>query len=153
MYSREETKRIKEKFWTTFGQYMSPIPSAEGEKVKWINYKTGIKFIHFKMDATNKNALIMIEISHPDERIRLLIFEQFLSLRTILHHNLDEEWNWESQSLDHYDRPSAQIFMKIDHVNIFNEAHWPTLISFFKPRLLALDAFWSDAKDVFADFT
>ena len=35
MYSREEVKKLKEEFWTSFGQFMSPIPSADMEKINW----------------------------------------------------------------------------------------------------------------------
>jgi len=34
-------------------------------------------------------------------------------------------------------------------VNIFKQEDWPKLISFFKPRIIALDEFWSDAQDSF----
>ncbi|RYZ23162.1 MAG: DUF4268 domain-containing protein, partial [Chitinophagaceae bacterium] len=32
---------------------------------------------------------------------------------------------------------------------IFRREDWPELISFFKPRIVALDAFWSEAKYFF----
>jgi hypothetical protein len=37
---------------------MKPVPSASGQPVNWINYKTGIRNIHFKMDADNTSAVI-----------------------------------------------------------------------------------------------
>jgi hypothetical protein len=37
----------------------------------------------------------------------------------------------------------------IQQVNIFNRADWPAIISFLKPRMIALDAFWIMAKDSF----
>jgi hypothetical protein len=33
-------------------------------------------------------------------------------------------------------------------VNIFHEADWPAIISFLKPRIMALDEFWEIAKNV-----
>jgi len=56
VYTREEAAAIKEQFWRTFGQYMAAVPSAEGLRVNWINYKTGIKQLHFKTDATSKKS-------------------------------------------------------------------------------------------------
>lgn len=54
MYTREQISQLRQEFWTTFGQYMSPVLSAEGGKINWLNYKTGIKHLHFKMDADKK---------------------------------------------------------------------------------------------------
>ena len=67
MYSKEQISKLKTQFWTNFGQYMKPVPGASGMPVNWINYKTGIRHIHFKMDADNTKAVIAIEISHPKE--------------------------------------------------------------------------------------
>ena len=44
MYSKQELSRIREEFWTSFGRYMQPILSADGEKVNWVNYKTGMTY-------------------------------------------------------------------------------------------------------------
>ena len=78
MYSKEEAAQLKQTFWTALGQYMAPIASADGEKVTWLNYKTGEKGIQFKMAADNKKAAIAIELSHSDGGIRQLYFEQFV---------------------------------------------------------------------------
>jgi hypothetical protein len=50
MFSKQETAQLRKEFWTVFGQYMSPILSAAGEKISWINYKTGVKGVQFKME-------------------------------------------------------------------------------------------------------
>ena len=51
MFSRQEASQLRKEFWTAFGTYMKPVPSAEGEKVNWLNYKTGEKDVFFKMDC------------------------------------------------------------------------------------------------------
>jgi hypothetical protein len=84
MYSKEQSSKLKTQFWTSFGQYMKPVPGATGLPVNWINYKTGIKHVHFKMDADNKTATIGIEISHPKEEERSHYYNQFLSLKNLL---------------------------------------------------------------------
>ena len=63
---------------------MKPIPGASGQPVNWINYKTGIRNIHFKMDADNTKAVIAIEISSAKEEERLHYYNQFLSLKKLL---------------------------------------------------------------------
>jgi hypothetical protein len=149
MYTKAEATQLRQAFWTTFGQYMAPVPSAEGDTTNWINYKTGIKHLYFRMQADNRRAFIAIELNHPDAGIRELFWEQFLELKTLLHETLGENWVWEANTLDAQGLPLSCIYQELSGVNIFNRDDWPKLISFFKPRIMALDAFWADAQYTF----
>ncbi|WP_046247148.1 DUF4268 domain-containing protein [Hymenobacter terrenus] len=149
MYSKAEATELRQAFWTAFGQYMAPVPSAEGESRNWINYKTGLKHVYFRMQADNRRATIAIEMTHPDAGIRELFFEQFLELEALLHEALGEEWTWEPNATDANGLPYSRIYKELGGVNLFNRNDWPALISFFKPRIIALDAFWTDAQYAF----
>ncbi|BAU54987.1 DUF4268 domain-containing protein [Mucilaginibacter gotjawali] len=149
MFSKEEASQLRQAFWTTFGQYISPQLSAEGLRVNWINYKTGLKHVYFKMEADKKTATISIELAHPDSGIQELFFEQFLEFKNILHTTTGEEWLWELHHTDDSGKTTSRIYQQINGVSIFNKNDWPALISFFKPRIIALDEFWNDVKDGF----
>ncbi|WP_201977316.1 DUF4268 domain-containing protein [Hymenobacter rubidus] len=149
MYSKAEAAQLRQAFWTALGQYMAPVPSAEGETTNWINYKTGLKNVYFRMQADMRQASIAIELTHPDAGIRELFWEQFLELRTLLHEILGEKWTWEADALDGNGLPLSRIYTELRPVNMFSRDDWPALISFFKPRLVALDAFWVDAQYAF----
>jgi len=149
MYTRDEASRIKQEFWTAFGRYMNPILSAEGMKINWINYHTALKHVHFRMDAGVKSASIFISIEHNDSGIRELYFEQFIQLKSIFHASLGEEWEWQPGFVLEGDRTVARISKTLSGVSVLNKDQWPELISFFKPRIIALDSFWEDAKYTF----
>ena len=149
MYSKAEVNQLRQAFWTAFGQYMAPVPSAEGDTTNWINYKTGLKHVYFRMQADNHRATIAIELAHPDAGIRELFFEQFMEVRTVLHETLGEKWTWQPDATDAQGVPFSRIYTELSPVNLFNREDWPALISFFKPRLIALDAFWTDAQYTF----
>lgn len=149
MYSKDEVSQLKQAFWTTFGQYISPQLSAEGLKVNWVNYKTGIRYLYFRMEADKKSASIAIEIAHPDPGIQELFFEQFKELKILLHAALNEDWEWQLHAQDDQGKALSRIFKQLYGVSIFNKNDWPALISFFKPRIIALDEFWTDAKYAF----
>ncbi len=61
MFSKQDASKLKKEFWTAFGRYMKPVLSADGEKINWINYKTGEKDIVFKMDADSKKHLLQLK--------------------------------------------------------------------------------------------
>lgn len=152
MYSRDQASQIKQAFWTAFGQYIAPHPSAEGLKINWINYKTGIKHLSFKMQADNRSAFIAIEIAHPDTGIQELVFEQFKELKAVLNSSIEEEWDWQLHTTDENNKTVSRIIKTLPNVSVFNQKDWPTLISFFKPRIIALDDFWSTANYSFDIF-
>lgn len=147
MYTKQEASLIKKKFWTTFGQYMKPVANAEGETINWINYKTGIRHIYFRMDATNKEATIGIELREEDTALRYQQYNIFLQLKSVLMEELQEEWEWNKDVIDEDGNTISRISIALPNVSVFNEADWPAIISFFKPRIIALDAFWYMAKD------
>ena len=146
MYLKAEASQLRQEFWTSFGQYMQPISSAEGEKINWMNYKTGVKDVAFRMNADNKNASISIELSHKDAGVQQLVFEQFNELKNILHSTMGEEWIWQVHVKDENEKLISRIFTEENGVSVFKKGDWPRLISFFKPRIIALDEFWRNVK-------
>lgn len=149
MYSRQEASQLRHEFWTTFGQYMSPILSAEGEKINWINYKTGEKNISFRMHADNKKASIGIELNHKDKDIQQIYFEQFLQFKKLFVDGMQEEWEWQLHTYNDHGKSISIISKEKNGFSIFQKQDWPELISFFKPRIIALDEFWSQVKYAF----
>ena len=88
----------------------------------------------------NKEAVIAITLEHRDAGIRELYFEQFLELKDLLHNTLEEEWNWEKQVILPDGREISRIGKTLSGASIFNKRSMPNPISFFKPRIIALDS-------------
>ena len=153
VYSKQEKAKLQQEFWTAFGKYIAPAPSAEGLKINWINYKTGVKDVRFFMEADMHKAVIGIKLSHEDPEIRALFFEQFEKLSPQLTTYLKETWQWHLHYENEHYQESSRIYTTLEPSNIFNKDHWPEIISFLKPKLIALDAFWCDWKYAFEDLS
>ena len=149
MYSKQEASILTQQFWTSLGQYLSPLLSAEGEKINWINYKTGEKDIRFLMTADNKNAKISITLSHKDADLQQQVFDKFKTLQKKLETATGETWQWQLHTTDQYGKIISEIYTTLANVNVLNKADWPGIISFFKDRLIALDGFWCGFKYAF----
>ena len=149
MFTKQEASILKQQFWTSFGQYMAPVPSADGIKINWINYKTGIKDLHFKMDADTKAASISIIIAHSNTARQTEFYNQFKQVKNLLKTAVQEEWQWALHVPDESNKTVSRIYTLLAGVNIFKKEDWPQIISFLKPRIIALDNFWNDVKDGF----
>ncbi|QES89718.1 DUF4268 domain-containing protein [Rhizosphaericola mali] len=152
MYSKEENFQFKKDFWTALGQYLKPIPNSEGEEINWINYKTGIRQLNFRMDLDRKNAQIAIEITRNDNSERLAIYEKFESLKTIFNETMQEDWIWQESFSNEHKKIISIIYKKLPDVSINVKENWPTVITFFKERIIKLDEFWNDTKVAFDQF-
>ncbi|MFV0304093.1 MAG: DUF4268 domain-containing protein [Moheibacter sp.] len=151
MYSKEEAFQIRKKFWISFGQYMKLHKSVNGKTINWLNYKTGIKDLYFKIDVDNKSAKIAIEITQKDKSMQSLIFEQFEVFQPIFELQLGK-WDWLQNIYDGTGKGICRIECQLKNVSIFNEYSWQEIIIFLKDNLLKLDKFWEDVKDSFEVF-
>ena len=149
MYTTEQVSKQQKKFWKIFGQYMKPVPGATGEAVNWLNYKTGIRHIFFRMDANKQNTCVGIEIQHAKETDRMHYYNHFVALKKILEQTTCYEWHWHAAVVDENGQTISSIKQVLNNVSVLNEADWPAIIAFLKPRITALDAFWEKVKDGF----
>ena len=146
MYSKQEAAQLRQEFWTIFGQYMAPVLSEEGEKINWINYRTGEKDISFRMQADNKKAIVAIMLMQKDQEIQQLYFEQFQQLENVFSSSVGNDWHWKLHTHDYDGRIVSMISKEKESLSIFKKENWPHLISFFKANIIALDRFWSQVK-------
>lgn len=149
MYGKEEAKELKTLFWTSFGKYMRKHATEYGSKIHWVNYKTGVKDIYFRLKADKKTASISVDLQHGDPGIRELFFEQFLETRTVFHDLTGSEWNWQANYTDQYEKEMSRIYLEIEHVNMYNKDTWESIFLFFEKYLLGLDEYWGEFKELF----
>ena len=128
---------------------MHPVKAAAGESVNWLNYKTGIKHIYFRMEAGSEQASIAIELRHPDPLEQEKVFRQFESVKNILAQVTGEEFDWRLHQTDEQGVTVSRISAVSGNVNLFKETDWPAIISFLKSRIIAIDRFWNLVKDEF----
>lgn len=153
MYTKAEVSKQRQKFWTRFGQYMAPVPSAEGEKINWINYKTGVKHFQFRMDVTSKMAALELHMSFPDIATRQQVYDRLLQLKLVFEGIAGEHWHWHPLCADEHGKTYSKLSRQLAGVNIFDESTWPEIISFLKENIIALDAFWSQVKEGFTNLS
>ena len=149
MYSKTESSLITQKFWTSFGMYISPVPSATLEKVNWVNYKTGIKGISFKMDTCKDSAEVMVEIFLKDTMLQHQYFEIFNNFALEMNKIGANKWVFQKDYFQENKGFVSLIAAELKNVNVFKEDDWPTMISFLKQYMLGLDEFWASYKPAF----
>jgi hypothetical protein len=152
MFTREEVKEINTLFWTSFGKYMQKHKSKFNFHNKWVNYKTGVKDVYFRLKMDKSTAEISIDVQHKDAGIRELYFEQFVELKKIFEQQVGN-WEWNEleiqRSTEGVYTEFSTIRTKLYDVNLYQKETWQQTFYFFEDNMVKLDEFWADFNEIF----
>jgi len=139
MFSKEESAKLRQEFWTSFGKSFPK---------KWILYNTKIKGFSFKFVADRKKAMVCLDLENPDEDFNELVYDQLLSLKTIL----TDEYLPEVIYDDSYELENGKIIRRV-YVNheskfsIHNKNTWRDCYEFFVETMPKFELFFYEYED------
>lgn len=138
MYSREESKKIRQEFWTGFGKNYPR---------KWLLYNTRIKDLSLKFTFTRRIAEVSIDLDATDEIMRQYYYEKLQSLESIL----KEEYLPNAVFAEEYELENGKIISRIyvtkEEVNIHNKKQWPEVQEWLAKKMDALENFFVEYRD------
>ena len=139
MFSREEAAQIRKEFWIAFGKSFPR---------KWIKYNTQIKGFSFKFVAERKYAMVVLDIEHPDDIYNELLFEQLLSLKTILKDEYIPELIFDNA----YELDSGKVIKRLyvkfpNKFSIYNKNSWRDCFEFFVETMTQFELFYYEYED------
>jgi hypothetical protein len=152
MYPREQAQQMRKLFWISLGKYMGQFPSVFNPKVKWLNYKTGVQHLYFRLDLDNKQASVSIEMEHPDPGIRELFYQQWEQVDGMLFQATDQSWTWVPETYNESGLAISRIYVTLPDVSIYDDTTWGTAFSFISHYMIRLDELWAELFDLFEDF-
>ena len=139
MFSREESAKMRQEFWTSFGKSFPR---------KWILYQTKIKGLSFKFNFDTKKAMVLMEIEGSLEH-RIKYFEKMQSLQDILERDfLPNVVYAESYELENGKEVSC-IFVEKKGVCIHNRETWQKAMLFPNENMIKMEDFWGEYEDFF----
>lgn len=139
MFSKEESRKLREDFWISFGKSFPR---------KWILYNTKIKGFAFKFHFDTKNAFVTLDIeSHLEKRISY--WEKLLALKAILLTDyLPQAIFEETHYLDN-GKEISRVYVSLDaKVSIHNKNSWQEVMVFFNETMTQFEAFFEDYNEV-----
>lgn len=139
MFSKEETTKMRQEFWTSFGKSFPK---------KWILYNTKIKGFSFKFHFDTKKAMVLIEIEGSLEH-RIKYFEKMQAMQSILEKDfLPNAIYSEDFELENGKEISC-IFVEKQNVCIHNKNTWQETMEFLHKNMQKIEDFWLEYQDFF----
>lgn len=142
MFSKEESKKIRQEFWTSFGKEYPH---------KWLLYNTKMKEIQLKFTFDRKVAQVSLDIIDEDELVRAYYYEKIVALQNILRSEYLPEIIFE----ENYELPEgkmiSRVYCEINGVSIHNPKTWPLVKQFLYTKMMLLEQFFQDFSDFIKD--
>lgn len=149
MFTKDELKQIRIVFWDGFGSLMQKERSLTGKRKNWTNYKSNIKGVYFRMDVTDKEAFLAIDIQIKDNGVRDIVWEQFSETHLLLKNCIGNEMELlPSYSLTEYCEVHRMKWSLPD-VSLFNKQQHEEIYEFLRLKIKGLDEYWSDFYHLF----
>jgi len=138
MFNKEESKKIRQEFWTSFGKEYPR---------KWLLYNTKKKEIQLKFTFNQQIAAVSMDISDPDELIRNYYFEKLISLKAVLSETYLPEIIFDADYYLPEGKTISRIFVILEDVNIHNRKDWPQVKQFLAKNMMKLEELFDDFGD------
>jgi len=148
MYSREESKLLRQEFWIVFARRCEIVPELMHKKKKWVLYDTGLSGIDLKFDVTRTEALVMIEISSRQQSRRLEIFETLQKYRKFIEEGFVESLIWDFCYTRESGQEVCRIYKSLTNVDFHRQNQWPEIFNFMIDNMLLLENNLMELKDI-----
>lgn len=138
MFSKEDSRKLREEFWISFGK---SFPN------KWTLYKTKIKGLSFKFHFDLKVAIVSIDVDGEFEQ-RIKVWDQLVALKSIFKNEYLSEAIFEDFYLLENQKEISRIYVQLDNVSIHNKNSWRETMEFLNTSMLQIETFFEEYKDV-----
>jgi len=139
MFSKENSRLIRQEFWTSFGKSFPR---------KWILYNTKIKGLSFKFYFDTKKAFITLDLEDNLEN-RINCWEKLTALENILLDNYLPDAIYEEEFYLDNGKEISRIYVPLNQkVSIHNKNTWRDTMAFFNEKMALFEAFFEEYKEV-----
>lgn len=138
MFSKEESRKMREEFWISYGKSFPR---------KWILYNTKIKGFSFKFHFDNKSAAVYLDLEDDLEN-RINYWEKLTAVKSILISDYLPEAIFDEEYFLNNGKEISRISVTLDQkVSIHNKNTWQQVMLFFNEKMNAFEDFFIEYED------
>lgn len=139
MFSKEDSRKLRQEFWTSFGKSFPK---------KWLLYNTKIKGLSFKFYFDTKKAFVCLDLEDNLEN-RINCWEKLVALKSILQEEYLPDAIYEEEFYLDNGKEISRIYVPLNQkVSIHNKNTWRDTMEFFNKKMLQFEAFFEEYKEV-----
>ena len=142
MFSKEESKKLRQDFWIAFGKSYPR---------KWILYNTKVKGLVLRFHFDLKKALVSMDVEHADLAARIALWERIVSLQSILKNDFLPEAIFEDYFLLENGKEISRVYVEMNQVSIHNKNTWQDTMVFLNENMKSFENFFNEYQDILAN--
>ncbi len=140
MFSKEESKKLRQDFWIAFGKSFPR---------KWILYNTKTKGLVLKFHFDIKRAMVSLDIDIDNLERRIVLWEKLQALQSILQ---SEEYLPEAIFEDTFilqnGKEISRVYVQKSGVSIHNKNTWQETMVFLNDNMVKFERFFEDYREI-----
>lgn len=149
MYTKDEIKELRLKFWSGFKEFVQNHPDPEIKRKRWLLNDTGVSGVAFRFDFDRENATVMIELQHKNEARRLKIFEILEQYKVVIEEGFEDGLTWEFyHKREDNGQEVCRIYHSLGNVDFHCQTQWIDVFAFFAANMLKLEENFLMVKEV-----
>ena len=142
MFSKEESRILRQDFWISFGKSFPK---------KWVLYDTKLKGFSFKFHFDTKSALVALDLEDDLEH-RIKFWEKLQTLKSILLNDYLSNAIFEEVYILESGKEISRIYVFLNQkVSIHNKKNWQEVMVFFNEKMRLFEAFFEEYKEMIED--
>jgi len=149
MYTKEESKLLREEFWDKFNTMSRRKRLRKKLPGPWILTQTGVKALNLRFHVDRKVAQVGIDLETRNMDKRLELYEKLESVKKILEEAMQDAMIWELEYIRENGKSVSRIYQQIEGVDIYNKDTWELAFQFMYERMMRLEAFYQEYRDLF----
>lgn len=138
MFSKEESKKIRQDFWIFFGKR---------HPRKWLLYNTGIKDVVLKFSFDTKKAIVSLDSTSNDAVLQRYYFEKLEGLKNLIKEEVSQDLIFEKHYPLELGKEIGRVYLVKEGVSIHNKHSWPEVFAFFNTYMDKMERFYLEYKD------
>lgn len=139
MFSREESKKLRHEFWTSFG---ISFPT------KWILYQTNIKGLALKFSFDTREGIVSMDVDIRDSDRKENVWNSLVALQTILMSEYLPDAIYDPAYILENGKEIARIYVSLEQVSIHDKSTWQRTMVFFRENMVLMESFFSTYKEI-----
>ena len=149
MFSKEEEKQLREKFWDEFLTISRDRRLRKKLPGDWILTQTGVKALNLKFHVDRKVAQVGIDLETRNMDKRIELYEKLESVKKILEQTMGAPMNWELEYIRENGKSVSRIYKQLEGINIYDSSTWPAAYEFMYREMMKLEDFYREYRDYF----
>lgn len=140
MFSKEESKKLRQDFWIAFGKSYPR---------KWILYNTKIKGLALKFHFDVKKAMVSLDVETDNLERRIALWEKLQALKSILQSG---EYLPEAILEDIFilqtGKEISRVYIQKFGVSIHNRDTWQETTAFLNDNMVKFEGFFKEYREI-----